>query len=63
MALHHVLREREPNCRAFLVVNSLQPLEHAEELVGVLHLDTHAVVPHEIHTLTLPVLAAHLGLE
>ncbi len=47
MALHDPPDVGEPDARALELVVRVQPLEHAEQLVRVLHVEAVAVVAHE----------------
>src|SRR5580765_1055777 len=46
MAVHHALHDREADAGAFELLLVVQALEHAEELVRVLHVEADAVVLH-----------------
>src|SRR5688572_13996128 len=41
------LHPRQANAGAFELLRAMQPLKHAEEFVGVLHVESDAVVTHE----------------
>ena len=49
MLVHDALHGREPDARAVEVFRAVKPLEHTEQLVGVLHVEAHAVVLDEQH--------------
>src|SRR4051812_37338219 len=50
---------RQTDSRAFKLLGTVQTLENAEKFLGVLHLETHAIVAHENHDLLLLVETAH----
>src|SRR5437899_1510427 len=52
----------EADSRALEFIGAVKPLEHPEELVRVLHVETHAIVPHEEHGLVVALLRADLDL-
>ena len=47
MAVNDALDGRKADPGAFEFVNPMQPLKDAEQLVGILHVETDTVVPHE----------------
>jgi hypothetical protein len=47
MAMNDALDGREPYPGAFELVSPMQPLKDTEQLVGILHVETDTVVPHE----------------
>jgi hypothetical protein len=52
-----------PDPPALKVLGVVQPLEHAEELVRVLHVKAHAIVPDIVDTRAVEVPAAHLNVR
>ncbi len=44
--MHYALHRREPDSRALVLARRMQPLEGAEELAGVAHVEARAVVAH-----------------
>src|SRR5260370_18378570 len=51
MPRNHSLDDREAHAGAAELVRSMQPLEHAEQLVGVFHIESHPVVTHPVDIL------------
>ncbi len=49
VALDDALHDRQADAGAFIFLRAVQPLEDAEELVGVAHVETGAVVADEIN--------------
>src|SRR5437899_1142691 len=47
MPVDDALNDGEPNARTFEVLGAVEPLENAEELVGVLHLEACSIVADE----------------
>src|SRR5262249_60631226 len=47
MPMDDALNGREADSRAFELFREVQALEHAEQLVDMLHVESGAVVPHE----------------
>src|SRR5439155_22745489 len=45
VAMDHALHDRQPHPGALVLLGAVQPLEDAEELVGVLHVESDPVVP------------------
>ena len=53
--------DRKSDPGALVVLCAVQPLEDAEQLVGILHVETNAVVPHKIcFRRPIDALAAHV---
>ena len=48
VAVDDPLHDRQAHPRALVILGPVQPLEHAEELMGIPHVEPHAVVPDEI---------------
>src|SRR5438477_565822 len=44
VAVDDALHDGQADARAFVILGAVQPLEDAEEFVGILHIETHAVV-------------------
>ncbi len=59
---HDALHGGQPDAGARELVGAVQPLEGAEQLVGVLHVEPHTVIAHEEHALPVLFLAAELDL-
>src|SRR5882672_108447 len=53
VALYNPLNNRQPDARAFKLVNTVQPLKYVEEFAGVFHVEPRAVVLHEIDALAV----------
>src|SRR5581483_7436464 len=45
------LDERQAHAGALVLLGAVQPLEDPEQLVGVLHVEAHPVVPHVVRGL------------
>src|ERR1700680_1903074 len=60
MPRHHSLDDREAHTGAAELVRAMQPLEHAEQLVGVFHIESHPVVTYRVDILGGVLPAAHL---
>src|SRR5947209_1089661 len=50
--------EREAHADAGKFVRAMQPVEHAEELLDIGHVEPHAVVPHVVHDFAVTRVAA-----
>lgn len=61
MFLDNALDGCQAHARAFEVFRAVQALKHAEELVGILHAEAHAVVPHEHDRVPVFILLADLN--
>ena len=48
MAQNDALRKGQANARSLVLLRAVQPLENAEELVGVGHVEARAVVAHKV---------------
>src|SRR6266540_4131577 len=48
VAANDALDDREPHAGALVVLRPMQPLKDSEQLAGVLHVETHAVVLHVV---------------
>lgn len=59
--LHDALRQPDPS--AWKLLGMVQPLEYAEELVCVLHVRVHAIVPDIMDMRAVDVPAAHLNVR
>ena len=46
MLLHDALNGGQPDAASFEIVLAMKALKDAKELVGILHAEPHAVVPH-----------------
>src|ERR1700704_2674667 len=53
VAMNNSLHDRQANAGAFELVCAMQSLEHAEELVLILHVKTCSVVANEIDLLAV----------
>lgn len=62
MPLHDALDDGEPHARALEVLGPVQPLEHAEQLAGILRIETDAVVADEEDAFSRLVAGADLDL-
>ena len=51
MPVNDSLDTGEPNTGAFELVACVQPLEYSKELVGLFHVESHAIVPNKDHDL------------
>src|ERR1700674_866074 len=51
VALDDALHDRQADAGAFEILRAMQPLKHAEKLVGILHVEADAVVANEEHLL------------
>jgi len=61
MAVDNALNRRKPYSGAFKLFSGMQALEHAEQLVDILHVEACAVVPHEdLYVIFRRVVAADL---
>ncbi len=49
MFLDDALDGRQPHPRAFEIFRTVQALKHAEEFVGILHVEADPVIAHEYH--------------
>src|SRR5947209_7609961 len=45
--MHNPLHRCQADAMAFILMGRMQTLERSEQLVGVLHVEAHSVVPHE----------------
>src|ERR1700694_140543 len=48
---HNPLHDREAHAGSGKLLGPMQPLEHAEQLVDITHVETRAVVTHPVHVL------------
>ncbi len=62
MTVHHALNSREANSGTFEVRNGVKALKGAKELGGVSHVESRAVVAHEVDEAFVPSLAAERDL-
>src|SRR5439155_2902318 len=60
MAVHDALHRGEPHARALELGGRVEALERAEQLVGVRHVESRAVVPDEAGTLPVGLVHAEL---
>ena len=51
MPLHDSLDDRQTDAGALELLGAVEPLEDAEQLVGVFHLESRTVVPDEVRQL------------
>src|SRR5205085_10302442 len=58
---HDTLDECQADSGAFEIVDAVQPLKYAEQLRAVLHIESHAVVSHEIRVLSPAFLESDLN--
>src|SRR6202012_3047215 len=47
LALNYTMHNGEPHSRAFKILGAMQPLEHAEQFVGIFHIEACTIVPHK----------------
>jgi hypothetical protein len=43
------LHRRQTDARAFKIFRTVQPLEHAEQFVGIFHVEADAIIPDPEH--------------
>ena len=60
MPLDNSLDIGQPDPVAFKLILRVQPLEHSKELVGLLHVESNAIVPHKDDDCTFLHLGANL---
>ena len=53
MPLDNSLDDGKPHARAFILVCTVQPLKDSEKAVGITHVETRAVVAHEVDRLPI----------
>src|SRR5687767_15743331 len=63
VAVDDALYDGQAHAGALIVLGAVQPLEDAEEFIGVLHVKTGAVVFHEIDALPVILPAADLDVR
>jgi hypothetical protein len=49
--MYNPLNRRQSNTRTFKFIRRVQPLEHSKQLVYILHIKTHSIVPNEYYQL------------
>ena len=49
VTLNDALDDRQADAGALEILRAMQPLEHAEQLVGVAHVETGAIVANKEH--------------
>jgi hypothetical protein len=49
VALDDLLHGRQADAGSLELISRVKPLEHAEQLAGIRHIEAGAVIAHEIH--------------
>ncbi len=63
MSLHNAMHEGQPYTGALELILAVQTMKHLEQLIGLAHVETGAVVTYEIDILDTIVLAADFNLR